>query len=731
MVAGTELSRAGFEGPVIKAEDDRYGFSAIADGLARSICELDENISTVIGIEGKWGSGKTSLLNLLTARLRQMAPAATEIVPFSPWLISPDESPVTSLLLTIAGRLAQYETAAQADIRNVTTVTCTLVNYAQQTSRRLAPVARLAGKLGVPGFEIAADVMETLGETDLQQRQKTAAELREELENKITALGISFIIVIDDLDRLEPAQAVEILRMVRSVADFSRFRYVMCYDREVLAHAVERGLDVPDGRLYLQKIIPLSFALPRPESFTLRRQFRESALLIWREVSGREPDAYSERLLAHFVEVYGERLSTPREVNQALNAIRFRYHGLRDYVYFPDLCLLQLINTVNPEFAAWTEDYLTAWSVVVSLDDAVGEEETKVLTDRLFTALEKFGASRAASPWELVAWLPGITGFDREDLLMFDIQRQADAEQATNQRRLGSSAYWRYYFSFSAPQNVMSDTDIQQIIELAASDYAALEARLLNSVTDNGISSRTWFEHILTRLTPGLTENSGDVVQRNLLTFFFRCTDRILPFYRERDFFYSSEDIGIDPLVTQLIQQLLSGRRRETVRFISRLFRKAEAFAWATLYLRDFLPKRSARGTNKTKLFTAEETEQLSLALTTRLKETRIRKELSQVPYLSIFLSAWAELAGDEVVTEWASEISLTDRAFLQMLLNLRTAVSSSNRGQYLKLNLDHVNRFLGVPVRERFRDIKAKQIPALSGMTAEIEDAIRMNEEH
>ncbi|MEJ7235624.1 P-loop NTPase fold protein, partial [Staphylococcus epidermidis] len=81
--------------------------------------------------------------------------------------------------------------------------------------------------LGVPGLGIAADVMETLGETDLQQRQKTAAELRAELENKITGLGISFIIVIDDLDRLEPAQAVEILRMVRSVADFSRFRYVM------------------------------------------------------------------------------------------------------------------------------------------------------------------------------------------------------------------------------------------------------------------------------------------------------------------------------------------------------------------------------------------------------------------------------------------------------------------------------------------------------------------------
>lgn len=65
MVTGTQISRAGFEGPVMMPEDDRYGFTAISEGLARSICALDENISTVIGIEGRWGSGKTSLLNLL------------------------------------------------------------------------------------------------------------------------------------------------------------------------------------------------------------------------------------------------------------------------------------------------------------------------------------------------------------------------------------------------------------------------------------------------------------------------------------------------------------------------------------------------------------------------------------------------------------------------------------------------------------------------------------------
>ena len=100
------LSRAGFEGPVMNAEDDRYGYTVIAEGLARSISALDDNVSTVIGIEGQWGSGNTSLLNLLTAHLKTQVPATTQIVVFSPWVNSPDESPVSALLLTIAARLA-------------------------------------------------------------------------------------------------------------------------------------------------------------------------------------------------------------------------------------------------------------------------------------------------------------------------------------------------------------------------------------------------------------------------------------------------------------------------------------------------------------------------------------------------------------------------------------------------------------------------------------------------
>lgn len=726
MATENVLSRAGFEGPVLKAEDDRYGYTAIAEGLARSICALNENVSTVIGIEGQWGSGKTSLLNLLTDQLKAQVPTTTQIVVFSPWVNSPDESPVNALMMTIAARLARLDTSALAQAEKVAPLAENILNYAQQTSRRLAPVTRFAGNF-VPGLALVADGMDALAGTDLKRREKTAAELRADIEDKIAGLGVSFIVVIDDLDRLEPAQAVEVLRMVRSVADFARFRYVMCYDRDVLAQAVQTALQVQNGALYLQKIIPLSFSLPRPENFALRVELYRGALAIWQEVSGPVTEPESLQLFSHYVDVYGAGLGTPREVNQVLNAIRFRYPGLRDYVYFADLCLLQLISVVNPAFAGWLEEYLTVWSVVESRDGIAHEEVQNALKAELAEALKKFGPSRAGSLWELRAWLPGISGFEPAHLRLFENIPLQVTELYRQKHRLCSTEYWRYYFSYSSPQNVMSDEDISAIIELAASDYPGLKRRLLDSVTSNGVSSRTWFEHILTRLSPSVTAGAEAGVKRNLLKFFFNCSDQVLPWYRKRDIFFRQEKTGIDGLVSQLAKQMLDQRRSQAIHFITRCFRHTRAFVWATVFLRN-IRNNSGQGDA---VFTQDEITLFINALNERLQEKHIQKKMPDVPYLATFLYAWRDIADEQTVAQWVSGVDLSDRDFLKMLLNLRTAVSSSTQGDYLRLDLDVISTVFGITgLMARFEDIKARQEANLTGMISEVDDAILLNKD-
>ncbi|WP_283797797.1 P-loop NTPase fold protein [Klebsiella pneumoniae] len=51
-------------------------------------------------------------------------------------------------------------------------------------------------------------------------------------------------------------------RLVRAVADLPCFTHILCYDRQIITHAVEYALNIEDGSRYLQKIIQLSFKLP-------------------------------------------------------------------------------------------------------------------------------------------------------------------------------------------------------------------------------------------------------------------------------------------------------------------------------------------------------------------------------------------------------------------------------------------------------------------------------------
>ncbi|MEM6482024.1 MAG: P-loop NTPase fold protein [Pseudomonadota bacterium] len=102
--------------------------------------------------------------------------------------------------------------------------------------------------------------------------------MKAQIIHRIHAIDIGFVVVFHDLDRLEAMQAVEVARVVRSVADFPKVACFMCYDRDVLADAFSAGLKIKDDDLFLPKTGPLTFAIPLPEPYDARTEFRNEAL---------------------------------------------------------------------------------------------------------------------------------------------------------------------------------------------------------------------------------------------------------------------------------------------------------------------------------------------------------------------------------------------------------------------------------------------------------------------
>ena len=76
--------------PIEVPAEDRLGFRPAAKHVADAIYCMASPDGFVIGVEGEWGSGKSSFINLVADSLKRYE-LAPEIVRFLPWLISSRE----------------------------------------------------------------------------------------------------------------------------------------------------------------------------------------------------------------------------------------------------------------------------------------------------------------------------------------------------------------------------------------------------------------------------------------------------------------------------------------------------------------------------------------------------------------------------------------------------------------------------------------------------------------
>ncbi|MBY6255164.1 KAP family NTPase [Phytobacter diazotrophicus] len=717
--------------PITRFEDDRYSANEVARHLARSVLRLGREGSAVIGIEAPWGSGKSSLLNLLELQLQRSCGEKDNIITLSPWLNGDSFSPVGSLLLPVAAIVEKYESAKYRKRKKIAETTLTIFQYIQATSRLASPFAELAAR--IPGVPDISAYTRALGKLDLSGRKPTAAELRSRIARRIEELDLSFVILIDDLDRLEPLQAAEVIRVVKSVADFPRFRYVLSYDRDILASALSTALQVEDGLAYLQKIIQLPFSLPRPETFRLQETFIQDAIAVYLQVNGEEPDEKTLSGIIAAATVYGVCLSTPRMVDLTINALRFRYPDVRDYVWFPDLCLLQLIRVTNARFHDWIEHYLSEYAVVVTRQGGMSEEEASKMSEALQKCLELYGKTRASSPWELKKWLPGIQA-SKDQILLFETGDSVARESMADQKRLGSHLYWRYYFAFSAPQNVLPPAYLDGLLQRFAQpgEFTALATEMLSKIKEISISSFTWYEHILSELTASRINSLSYESCSGLLHYFFNYNDDVVRRFQMLGRWLDRHDTPGKAVVLDLLRRMLKLRRRQSLAQLQRLFCHGQSWSWPAQFMRDLLWGHGMRGGRAwpadEQFLAKKELDVMRMMLSGRMSSSARKNQLFMCNDLGGYLYAWGEIDSRETVKTWIQSVVAKDDGFLNLLLIIRGEAYSSVHGPYLSLDLERLSDLLGSSeiILQRLETLHEKKY--LPEMTNDIMNSVRLS---
>jgi hypothetical protein len=236
--------------PIDTSAEDKLERGRFIQRLADAVITRTTNKATgiIIGITGPWGSGKSSILNLLANRIKESHPE-TIVVRFDPWLISGRNDLIGEFIAELIAELQQKPGGKE----RFKTAIEKLVNYGQA----LTPLTTLLPYVGPVAGEALKLAKDHLG------RQKSLHDQRNELMAALAQVNAPIVVLIDEVDRIEDEEIRIVAQLVRSVADFPGISYVLAYDVDRVIHALAgRDSDVERGRAYLEKIVQLQIPLP-------------------------------------------------------------------------------------------------------------------------------------------------------------------------------------------------------------------------------------------------------------------------------------------------------------------------------------------------------------------------------------------------------------------------------------------------------------------------------------
>ena len=246
-------------------QSDRLGVDDYAQALGEFIKKTQTPMT--IGIQGEWGSGKTSLLNSLMNLLEGKAKNTSyECIWINTWehslLKSPEEA-----LISIVTEISNTVTQLNGDSKVAGQI-------AASGKKLLSGAVRVAAgmTMGLAGSEVTKELLESKADNSIKK-------LREDLElfikkivedekskdiNKIKKL----VFFIDDLDRIEPKDAVKVLELLKNIFSIEHCVFVLAIDYQVIIKGLKDKFGEKNDenerefRSFFDKIIQLPFTMP-------------------------------------------------------------------------------------------------------------------------------------------------------------------------------------------------------------------------------------------------------------------------------------------------------------------------------------------------------------------------------------------------------------------------------------------------------------------------------------
>lgn len=172
---------------------------------------------------------------------------------------------------------------------------------------------------------------------------KTVEKTFKALSDALDGSDKRYLVIIDDIDRLNPDEAVAIFRLVKSIGRLPNVVYLLVFDRALADKAVAERYP-SEGPHFLEKIVQASFELPNP----LQDDLNRSLLAGVQRICGEVPDRQSVRLMNLYFDIVVPFMATPRHVVRLENALSVTWPSVAGEVDLADFLALEALRLYEP-----------------------------------------------------------------------------------------------------------------------------------------------------------------------------------------------------------------------------------------------------------------------------------------------------------------------------------------------------------------------------------------------
>lgn len=339
----------------------------------------------------------------------------------------------------------------------------------------VAPIADAAGASGAGA--IASGVMGWLG--GMIEDGESVEKLHKELSEALAEQAKRFVVMIDDIDRLAPDEALAMFRMVKSVGRLPNVIYILSFDRELAERVVAEKFP-SEGPHYLEKIVQAAFELPAPlESDVHRILISNIDALV-----GGIGESRLLNVMNMFHAAVAPEIRTPRDAARYVNALTITWPAVEGEVDLGDFIAIEALRLFQPSIYRAVRDNqsLVCEATREQFDRDKGAERLDAILLSKVADKQRYRDALV----RLFPRLDGIWGNTVHGGSRFD-----------KDRRIASSSHFHTYFRMSIDPDTVSRRDVARIID-NPSDSATVSSTLLEALKqprrDGATRAKSWLE---------------------------------------------------------------------------------------------------------------------------------------------------------------------------------------------------------------------------------------------